>query len=284
MISCVSRCPKRSAQAKRINEETERIVERAQEEAERILARAQEQAAFLIEERELTRAAEIKSAEIIAEGQHEADEIRRGADEYAAERAGQARRRVLIKRAAEHQARPGAARRALRRRPTNGNGVAPAPEVAEPVSVDVLSYNVAVAASRRTGHGATATRSKPSSLEIADDLALAEPIDGEVRLSRTGRSVLARAHLTPAVEGACCRCLTAVVAPIEVQIEEEALPSIDIDTGVPVDYERRAGRAALDDHHELDLAEPVREAISFGRTDCSAVPRRLSRAVPHVRR
>ena len=75
--------PEEVRAAKRINEETERIVERAQEEAERILARAQEQAAFLIEERELTRAADIRSAEIIAEGQREADEIRRGADEYA---------------------------------------------------------------------------------------------------------------------------------------------------------------------------------------------------------
>jgi vacuolar-type H+-ATPase subunit H len=75
--------PEEIRAAKRINEETERIVERAQEEAERILARAQEQAAFLIEERELTRAAEIRSAEIISDGQREADEIRRGADEYA---------------------------------------------------------------------------------------------------------------------------------------------------------------------------------------------------------
>lgn len=75
--------PEEVRQAKRINDETERIVERAQEEAERILARAQEQAAFLIEERELTRAAEVRSQEIIADGQREADEIRRGADEYA---------------------------------------------------------------------------------------------------------------------------------------------------------------------------------------------------------
>jgi vacuolar-type H+-ATPase subunit H len=75
--------PEEVRAAKRVNEETERIVERAQEEAERILARAQEQAAFLIEERELTKAADIRSAEIIADGQREADEIRRGADEYA---------------------------------------------------------------------------------------------------------------------------------------------------------------------------------------------------------
>lgn len=75
--------PEEVRQAKRISEETERIIEHAQEEAERILARAQEQAAFLIEERELTRAAEIQSANLIAQGEHEADDIRRGADEYA---------------------------------------------------------------------------------------------------------------------------------------------------------------------------------------------------------
>lgn len=75
--------PEEIRQAKRINEETERIVDRAQEEAERILARAQEQAAFLIEERELTRAAQERSREIIVHGEKEAEDIRRGADEYA---------------------------------------------------------------------------------------------------------------------------------------------------------------------------------------------------------
>jgi len=75
--------PEEVRQAKRISEETERIVERAQEESERILARAQEQATYLIEERELTREAEIRSREIIEGGEREAEEIRRGADEYA---------------------------------------------------------------------------------------------------------------------------------------------------------------------------------------------------------
>ena len=53
-------------------------------EAERIIARAQEQAAFLIEERELTRAAEQRSEEIIEEARAEAQEIQQGADAYAA--------------------------------------------------------------------------------------------------------------------------------------------------------------------------------------------------------
>ena len=43
--------PEEVRAAKRINQEGERIIEKAQEEAERIVARAQEQAAFLIEER-----------------------------------------------------------------------------------------------------------------------------------------------------------------------------------------------------------------------------------------
>ncbi len=80
----MSPCRRKIRQAKRINEETTRLVERAQEEAERVLARAQEQAAFLIEERELTRAAEIRSQQIIVQGNSDADEIRRGADQYAA--------------------------------------------------------------------------------------------------------------------------------------------------------------------------------------------------------
>jgi hypothetical protein len=76
--------PEEVKQARRITEESDRILERAQEEADRVVARAQEQAAFLIEERELTRAAEQRSAQIVADGHAQADEIRRGADEYAA--------------------------------------------------------------------------------------------------------------------------------------------------------------------------------------------------------
>ena len=70
--------------AKRINSQGERIIENAQQEAERIVARAQEQAAFLIDERGLTQAAEEESRRIIAEAEGDGEEVRRGADEYAA--------------------------------------------------------------------------------------------------------------------------------------------------------------------------------------------------------
>ncbi|MEX1170524.1 MAG: hypothetical protein WEE50_10320 [Chloroflexota bacterium] len=75
--------PEEVRAAKRINSEGERIIEKAQDEAERIVAKAQEQAAFLIDERGLTQAAEALSLQIIADAHADADEIRRGADEYA---------------------------------------------------------------------------------------------------------------------------------------------------------------------------------------------------------
>jgi cell division septum initiation protein DivIVA len=71
--------------AKRINAESERIVEKANEEAARITARAQEQATYLIGERGLTEAAQAEGRQIVAEAAAAGDHTRAGADAYAAE-------------------------------------------------------------------------------------------------------------------------------------------------------------------------------------------------------
>ncbi len=138
----------------------------------------------------------------------------------------------------------------------------------------MLSYNVAGLLRSAPG---TARRYAvhEAALEIADDLRLAAPIDGEVRLWRTGRSILARAELTTALAERCSRCLASISAPISISVEEEALPSIDLETGQPIDASAEPEALRLDDHHELDLAEPIREAISLAepiaplcRPDC----------------
>lgn len=138
----------------------------------------------------------------------------------------------------------------------------------------MLSYNVATLLRSAPG---TERRYpiEPTEMEIADDLHLAQPVQGEVRLSRTGRSIIARARVTTAIEASCSRCLRLVVAPINIEIEEEALPSIDIDSGLPVDRDAEPDALRLDDHHELDLGVPIREAISLAepisllcRPDC----------------
>lgn len=71
--------------AKRINTESERIIENANDESGRITARAQEQATYLIGERGLTERAQAEGRQLIAEAQAAADTVRFGADAYAAE-------------------------------------------------------------------------------------------------------------------------------------------------------------------------------------------------------
>jgi len=138
----------------------------------------------------------------------------------------------------------------------------------------MLSYNVA-GLLRSTPGTARRYEVHAATLEIADDLRLAAPIEGEVRLASTGRSILATAELTTALDERCSRCLAPVATPVHVSLQEEALPSIDIDTGLPVDTAAEPDALRLDDHHELDLQESVREAISLAepivplcRPDC----------------
>ncbi|HUG48322.1 MAG TPA: DUF177 domain-containing protein [Candidatus Limnocylindria bacterium] len=138
----------------------------------------------------------------------------------------------------------------------------------------MLSYNVAALLRAAPGTERRYEVAIPD-MPIAEDVRLAAPIEGEVRLSRTGRSIIARAQLSTALEGSCARCLQPLVAPIDVSIEEEALPSIDIDSGLAVDRAAEPDALRLDEHHELDLGEPIREAISLAepihllcRPDC----------------
>ena len=112
-------------------------------------------------------------------------------------------------------------------------------------------------------------------LPIADDVRLASPIAGEVRLSRTSRSILVRGHLDTALAERCSRCLRPAVAPVSVDLDEEALPSIDLDSGLPLDTSADPDALRIDDHHELDLAPALRDAISLAepiaplcRPDC----------------
>jgi uncharacterized protein len=98
-------------------------------------------------------------------------------------------------------------------------------------------------------------------IDLGDELRLAEPVSGRVRLVRTNRGILATADLRTALDLECSRCLREVVLPVDIRFQEEYLPSVDLATGraLPSDDEPDVGR--LTDHHELDLEPSVRDAI-----------------------
>ncbi len=110
-----------------------------------------------------------------------------------------------------------------------------------------------------------------------DDLRLAQPVAGRLRLTRTNRGLVLDARLTAALHGECARCLRPVVTPLTLRIEEEVLPTIDLGSGLPVPLEEDADPEAprLTDHHELELRPLVAEAINLAepiaplcRPDC----------------
>ncbi|HLX35031.1 MAG TPA: YceD family protein [Candidatus Limnocylindrales bacterium] len=100
-------------------------------------------------------------------------------------------------------------------------------------------------------------------LRLPDDLRLASPVEGRVDVARTNRGVLVRANLRTTIEGSCSRCLRDIEVPIDVALDEEVLPSVDLATGLPVDSSAEPDVARLSDHHELELGPLVAEAISL---------------------
>ena len=108
-----------------------------------------------------------------------------------------------------------------------------------------------------------------------DDLVLAEPIAGHIRLTRENRGVLATARLTTALTGECARCLRPLRTPVEIRLDEEYLPALDLATGRPLPLDDEPEALRLTDHHEVDLEPSVRDAISLAepiapldRPDC----------------
>lgn len=138
----------------------------------------------------------------------------------------------------------------------------------------MLSYNVADLLRSTPGTSERFEVAVPV-LAIADGVELARPVQGEVRLTHSGRSILVQGHLDTALAERCSRCLRAAEAPLSVDLEDEALPAIRVDTGVAIDSTPEPELLRIDDQHELDLEPAIRDAISLAepiaplcRPDC----------------
>ena len=77
--------PEEVRQARRINQESDRVLGRARDEAEQIIGAAQEQAALLLQDQSILREAETKAQDILDRATNKSEETMRGADEYAAD-------------------------------------------------------------------------------------------------------------------------------------------------------------------------------------------------------
>src|SRR5918995_1185122 len=100
-------------------------------------------------------------------------------------------------------------------------------------------------------------------IALPDGMRMTAPLEGRVRISRTNRGVLVDADLETEIAGTCVRCLRDIEIPMRVEIREEALPTIDLASGHPIDSSTEPDATRLTDHHELDLGALAAEAISL---------------------
>jgi uncharacterized protein len=89
-------------------------------------------------------------------------------------------------------------------------------------------------------------------------------VSGRVDLMRTNRGILVKGRLQTEAGVTCSRCLTTYRCPLDIDIEEEYFPTVDVVSGIPVALPDEAGGFAIDDHHLIDLAEAVRQYALVG--------------------
>jgi vacuolar-type H+-ATPase subunit H len=77
--------PAEIKQAKRLQQERERIIAQAQEEAKRIVAQAREQAASITNEHEVLRFAETEAETLLEQARQQAEDVKASADDYVVE-------------------------------------------------------------------------------------------------------------------------------------------------------------------------------------------------------
>ncbi len=113
--------------------------------------------------------------------------------------------------------------------------------------------------------GAKRTFHVNESVDMADSgLELAEPVEGEVHMTRTARGVLVGAHLHTLLRQACGRCLEPVLSPVDLDFEEEFLQTLDLGTGQPLDLgdvEQEDPAVLIDGHHVVDLDNVIRQYL-----------------------
>jgi uncharacterized protein len=93
------------------------------------------------------------------------------------------------------------------------------------------------------------------------EVALTRRITGEVRFTRTQQGILVQGHFESAAELTCVRCLDQFASTIEFDLEEEFIPTVDVNTGRWLELEETDPALLINEHHLLDLEEVFRQAI-----------------------
>jgi len=91
------------------------------------------------------------------------------------------------------------------------------------------------------------------------------PVKGHITLVRTPTGVLVTGTVRLKLMQTCRRCLELSGASVTLEVEEEFVPSIDIETGASLPIaDGQDPNLVIDAHHILDLTEVLRQCAVVG--------------------
>jgi uncharacterized protein len=126
----------------------------------------------------------------------------------------------------------------------------------------VLEMRINVAQLLKETVGATRSLDLDGPLLDSDGLNLGTAMGG-LKLTKTDRGVWVSGSIEMTVSSECSRCLDLMDYVVPAQLDDEYLPYVDLATGARVRVdEHEAGDAdtkSIDDHHELDLSDTLRQ-------------------------
>ncbi len=86
-------------------------------------------------------------------------------------------------------------------------------------------------------------------------------VEGELRLHRTNQGIYVDGMITAPVRLQCTRCLRDYTETLEFPLREEFYPTVDVTSGTPVSGPHDDDAFPIDSHHQVDLREPIRQAL-----------------------
>lgn len=98
-------------------------------------------------------------------------------------------------------------------------------------------------------------------IQLDEDLNVVGPIDGRVRIRRTNQGLLVDGWVDLTLELPCTRCLKTFEQSMHIPFMEQFYPTVDILTGVALPPSEEEDAFPIDDHHQVDLTEAIRQQV-----------------------
>lgn len=97
--------------------------------------------------------------------------------------------------------------------------------------------------------------------DLAPEIVATTSLRGRLKFTRTGEGLLVTGQLHTEVKVDCVRCLEPALVPIDFEVEEELIPSVDVATGARLPTAGQDQALVIDDQHVIDLRELIRQDI-----------------------